>query len=130
VGIVMPHSAMAMSESDKSIIRLTAFTALDNTGDFLYVKADVDDNDNLKIWYVPKKTDSSSLVITLGEVVGAYLGITRSHSDISSAYIYIGMQGSETGSMYCLRSWLPASEMTNEEAGALVLKVLGTFTKY
>jgi hypothetical protein len=128
VCMLLPSSAMAMSDSDKAIIQLTTFSVLDDTGDFNYVKAIVDDEDNLKIWYVPKETDTTATITTLGEVVGAYMGMTRSHPDMSDAYISIGVQGDEKGSLYCKRSWIPYGEMTNEEATALVLKVLGTFT--
>lgn len=123
----MPISAVALSDSDKSVVKLAMFMALDNTGDFNYVKADVDDDNNLKIWYVPKQTDSSATMTTLGEVVGAYVGLTRSHPAISDAYIFIGVQGGEKGSLYCLRSWVPYGDMTNSEASEMVLKVLGTF---
>lgn len=117
-----------MSETDKTVIKLAAFTVLDNTGDFYYVKADVDDENNLIIWYIPKKTDSSATIIALGEVIGAYSGLIQSNPDISNAYIFVGTEGDEKGSLYCLRSWISyGGKMTNDEAGTLVLKVLGTF---
>lgn len=119
----------ALSDADKDVVKLSAFMTLDKTGDFNYVKAEVDDKNNLKIWYIPKETDNSATITALGEVVGVYIGSTRSYPDIADAYFFVGVQGDEKGGVYCLRSWIPYGEMTNEEAGALVLKVLGTFEK-
>lgn len=119
---------MSLSDTDKAVVKLAAFSSLDNTGDFNYIKVDIDDEDNFKIWYIPKETDNSATIYTLGEVLGAYVGMIRSHPDISDAYIFVGTEGNEAGRLYCLRSWIPYDgQLTDEDAGALVLTVLGTF---
>jgi len=124
---ILSMSAMALSDSDKSAIKLTISTALNNSGNFDYVASEVDDENNLEIWYVPKNTDSNATVNALGLVIGSYLGAIGSNPDISDAYIFIGMQDDEKGSYQCLRSWIPNGKMTDEEIAALMLKVLGTF---
>lgn len=123
----MSMSAMSMSDSDKAAIKLTISTALNNSGNFDYVVSEVDDENNLEIWYVPKNTDSNATVNALGLVIGSYLGAIEVSPDIADAYIFIGMQDDEKGSYNCLRSWIPNGKMTDEEIAALMLKVLGTF---
>lgn len=118
---------MGLSDSDKAAIKLTISTALNSTGYFNYVASEVDDENNLEIWYVPKNTDSNATASALGMVIGSYLGAIGSNPDISDAYIFIGMQDDEKGSYQCLRSWIPNGKMTDEEIAALLLKVLGTF---
>jgi hypothetical protein len=120
-------SAMALNDSDKAVIKLTVSTALNGSGNFSYVKSDIDDQNNLEIWYVPKNTDSNATVSALGLAIGSYLGMIGSYPDISDAYIFIGTQEDEKGSFSCLRSWIPNGEMTDAELTTLVLKVLGTF---
>jgi len=120
---------MSLSDTDKTVLEVSAFTTLDNTGDFLYINADVDDENNFKIWYIPKIADSDATATTLGEVIGVYVGSVRSHPDLSNAYFFLGRQGSETGGLYCLRSWVSDGYLTNDETSALVLAVLSTFTK-
>ena len=124
---ILSMSAMALSDSDKSAIKLTISTALNNSGNFDYVASEVDDENNLEIWYVPKNTDSNATVNALGLVIGSYLGAIGSNPDISDAYIFIGMQDDEKGSYQCLRSWIPNGKMTDEEIAALMLEILGTF---
>lgn len=124
---ILSMSAMALSDSDKSAIRLAISTALNNSGNFDYIASEVDDDNNLEIWYVPKNTDSNATANALGLVIGSYLGAIESNPDISDAYIFVGTQDDEKGSYNCLRSWIPAGEMTDEEIAALMLKVLGTF---
>lgn len=118
---------MALSDSDKAVITLTVSSSLNSSGNFSYVKSEIDDENNLEIWYVPKDMDSNSTVTAIGIVIGSYLGLTESYPDISDAYIFIGTQDDEKGSFSCLRSWIPNGEMTDEELTALVLKVFGTF---
>ncbi|MCK9441123.1 MAG: hypothetical protein M0Q13_06860 [Methanothrix sp.] len=127
IGLLLPMSAMALSDSDKAVIKLTVSTALNGSGNFNYVKSEIDDENNLEIWYVPKNTDSNATVSALGLVIGSYLGATGSYPDISDAYIFIGTQEDEKGSFSCLRSWISNGEMTDEELTTLVLKVLETF---
>lgn len=123
----MSMSAMSMSDSDKAAIKFTISTALNNSGNFDYVVSEVDDENNLEIWYVPKNTDSNATVNALGLVIGSYLGAIEVSPDIADAYIFVGMQDDEKGSYNCLRSWIPNGKMTDEEIAALMLKVLGTF---
>jgi hypothetical protein len=125
--LLLPVSAMALNDSDKAVIKLTVSTALNGTGNFSYVKSEVDDENNLEIWYVPKDTDSNATFSALGVVIGTYLGVAGSYPDISNAYIFIGTLDDEKGSFSCLKSWIPNGEMTDVELSTLVLKVLGTF---
>jgi hypothetical protein len=124
---ILSMSAAAMSDSDKAAIKLTISTALNSSGNFDYVASEVDDDNNLEIWYVPKNTDSNATVNALGLVIGSYLGAIEANPDMSDAYIFIGMQDDEKGSYHCLRSWIPTGDMTDEEIASLMLKVLGTF---
>lgn len=101
--------------------------ALDNTGHFNYQKTEVNSDDSVTIWYIPKNTDQSATLTTLAEVLGAYVGVARITPGLSDLYIKIGSDYLVTGELYCLRSWVPTGEMTTEESAALVLKVLGTF---
>ena len=125
--LLFPISSAALSDSDKASIKLTISTALNDSGNFNYVASEVDDDNNLEIWYVPKNTDSNATASALGLVIGSYLGAIGSNPDISDAYIFIGMQNDEKGSYHCLRSWVPSGKMTDEEIAALMLKILGTF---
>jgi len=63
---------MSLSDTDKTVIEVSAFTTLDNTGDFLYINADVDDENNFKIWYIPKIADSDATATRL-EKSSAYM---------------------------------------------------------
>ena len=120
-------SAGSLSDTEKSVIKLTIFTVLDNTGHFNYVKADVGWDDTVKIWYIPKNSDSDAAITTLGEIVGVYVGVLKTVPRASDLFIMIGTQDNVAGKMYCLRTWVPSGDMTTEEAGLLGLKVLGTF---
>jgi|WetSurMetagenome_2_1015567.scaffolds.fasta_scaffold24495_2 hypothetical protein len=124
---LLSMSAAALSDSDKAAIKLTISTALNNSGNFNYIASEVDDDNNLEIWYVPKNTDSNATASALGLVIGSYLGAIEANPDMSDAYIFIGMQDDEKGSYHCLRSWIPNGKMTDEEIASLMLKVLGTF---
>jgi hypothetical protein len=127
LGSLLPMSAMALSDSDKAAIKLVISAALNDSGNFDYVMSEIDDENNLDIWYVPKNTDSNASINALGLVIGSYLGVIGSNPDISDAYFFIGTQDDEKGSFDCLRSWISNDKMTDEELSALVLKVLGTF---
>jgi hypothetical protein len=119
---------MSLNDTDKAIIKLSAFSSLNKTDDFNYIKTDVDDENNLKIWYIPKETDGSATISALAKAIGAYLGVSKQYPDISNAFIFIGTKGNEAGSLYCLHSWIPYDgKLTKENAEALVLKVLGTY---
>jgi hypothetical protein len=119
---------MSLSDTAKVVAELSAFSALNNTSGFNYIKVDVDNEDNLKIWYISKETDNNAMISAIAKAIGAYLGVAKQFPDISDAYIFIGTEGNETGSLYCLRSWIPDDgKLTKEIAENLVLKVLGTF---
>lgn len=119
---------MSMSNEDKEAIKLTTIMALNGTGDFNYINSDVDDENNLTIWYVPKQLNENATIKTLGVIIGVYLGVIQSNPDISNAQIFVGTEGDELGSLYCLRSWiLNNGNLTDDQIANLVLKIFGTF---
>jgi hypothetical protein len=119
---------MSMSNEDKEAIKLTTIMALNGTGDFNYINSDVDDENNLTIWYVPKQLNENATIKTLGVIIGVYLGVIQSNPDISNAQIFVGTEGDELGSLYCLRSWIPNNgNLTDDQIANLVLKIFGTF---
>jgi hypothetical protein len=68
------------------------------------------------------------MISALAKVIGAYLGVAKNYPDISDAYIFMGTEGNEAGSLHCLHSWIPYDgKLTKEKAESLVLKVLGTY---
>jgi hypothetical protein len=125
-----------LSDSDMAAIKLSVFSALDDTGRFSYVSANVDQDDNLNIWYIPKNTDQTSIMTDMARILGAYSGICKTSPELSNLNIYMGTKGNVAGELYCMRSWLsmvktnPDGSTDGNSAGLLVLKVLGTFTKY
>jgi hypothetical protein len=128
IGIFLSCPAMSMSDADKGAIELTTIIALNETGDFNYVNSDVDDENNLTIWYVPKESDENATIKTLGVIIGIYLGAIESNPDISDMYIFMGTEGDEKGSLYCLRSWVPNNgNLADDQIAGLVLKIFGTF---
>jgi len=128
IACFIPTSA-ALSDTDAAIVKLALFSVLDDTGHFNYVKTDVGWDDTIKIWYVPKATDNEAAITTLGEILGAYIGMCRSHPEISDLSIMVGTEDNVAGELYCERSWISTGQMSDQEAGALILKVMGTFEK-
>ncbi|MHC1688017.1 MAG: hypothetical protein AB9879_09960 [Methanothrix sp.] len=133
IAVTMP--AMALSDTDKAVIKLTTYSVLDDTNEFNYVSADLGRDNSLSVWYIPKKTDQESTMLDLAYIIGAYWGVCKNHPDISDLNLFIGTKDSVAGTLYCKRSWIneiktnSAGAMETTSAGLLVLQVLGTFQK-
>lgn len=121
-----------MTNSDKDALNASVVLALEKTGNFSYIQAGVDSNNNLTIWSTSKSTDQNSTITNLGYIIGVYLGAAKSYSDLSDLNIMIGTKENVVETMYCKRSWIDevkidsAGNMNDNDLAALVLKVLGT----
>lgn len=122
----------AMTNSDKDAINVSVVQALEKTGDFSYIKAGVDSNNNLTIWATPKSMDQNSTISSTGYIIGVYMGAAKSYSDLSDLNIMIGTKENVIEKMYCMRSWADevkidsAGNMNENDIATLALKVLGT----
>ncbi len=124
--------SMGMTNSDKDALNASVVLALEKTGNFSYIMAGVDSNNNLTIWSTSKSTDQNSTITNLGYIIGVYLGAAKSYSDLSDLNIMIGTKENVVETMYCKRSWVDevkidsAGNMNDNDLAALVLKVLST----
>jgi hypothetical protein len=130
IGASMSIAVATLSDTDKTVIQLSIYTTLRGTGDFNYIDSEVAWDDSIKIWYVPKNTGSIAVAKSLGEVVGVYVGVTRSHPEMSDLVVIVGTHDTIVGKMYCPRSWVPMDEMTDDDAALLFAKVLETYKEW
>jgi hypothetical protein len=121
---ILPSAAL--SESDEAVVELVLLGVLNDTGNFSYVNADVDSDNNVYIWYIPKNTSDEATMSALGLVIGAYAGMCESQPELSDLSIMIGTEDDVTSEMYCERSWITTGEMSDGDAALLALKVMGT----
>lgn len=126
VDAALPDNVMvtSLNESEKNRIEVVTYMFLDMTKYFDYIKADIDDNENLKIWFVPVKAN-----ITLREItalIAEYRAIVQFYPTISDAYFFHGEQGDEESCLYCLKSWVSYGDISDEEAYELIMKVQRT----
>lgn len=127
--------SVALSDTDKAIIKLATISAMDDTGKFSYTNADIGWDNSLDIWFISKNVDQDSVIKDLEFIVGAYLGACIKYPGLSDLDLFVGTKENTEVKMYCERSWVDEVDVDSEgnmdttSAGLLVLRVLGTIVK-
>jgi hypothetical protein len=124
--------SMGMDNSDKDAINATTVHALEKTGNFSYIKAEVDMKNNLSVWATSKSTDKNITTNDAGYIIGVYIGQAKNYPDLSDLNIQIGTKDKVVETMYCKRSWVDevktnsAGNMSDSDLILLTLRVLDT----
>jgi tetratricopeptide (TPR) repeat protein len=117
---VQKTDSSGFSSSDKDLLSSQMTNLAYASGGFQYFNTEIGNDNVVRMWFIPLN-DKENLA-AIGSVVGLYEGAVDMHPELSNAEIYTEKKGSETGKMYCQRSWVHSTD--------LISRVLGTLKTY
>ena len=125
----------AFSNDEKNIIETMVTGTLMKSDTISYGLADIDNGNNLNVWYVPKNTDRDTILSSLGFVLAEYIALCDKYSDLSDMKLMVGTKDNVTGEMYCKRAWSNKvrkdidGSYNSSDLVTVGLKVIGTFNR-
>lgn len=127
--------ANALNDNEETVIEATGTNLLMNANSITYGLVEVNYDNTMDMWFIPKSTDQDVLLDSVGNAVGLYVGACNMYPELSDLNLMVGTKDNIAGKRYCKRDWADEVSKNTDGSydqysmGVVGLKVLGTFKK-
>ena len=125
--------AIAITDDGKAITESYATKILMDSDSIMYGLVEIDSENTMNIWFVPKSADEDTIIKSMASAVGLYIGVCKTYPEIADLNLMAGTKATVSGKMYCKREWVDEvragvdGSYNSSEIGLVGVKVLGTF---
>jgi hypothetical protein len=128
-GVLIIPSA-ALTDNEETLIESKGTTVLNQADSITYGLVEIDSDNSMNIWYIPKNADEDTVIKSTATAVGIYIATAKMYPEMSNLNLMVGTKDNVVAKMYCERAWVDQvradGPYAQDDIGLVGLKVFGT----
>jgi len=132
MGVLIIPSA-ALTNDEETLLESKATTVLNQADSITYGLVEINSDNTMNIWYIPKNSDEDTLIASTATAVGIYIFTGKTYPEMANLNLMVGTKDNVVGKMYCERAWVDQVRETvdgsysQDDIGIVGMKVFGTY---